>query len=332
MTLDLPLIWAGIIAFGVIMYVVMDGFDLGVGILFPFAADEDERDTMMNTVAPIWDGNETWLVLGGAGLFGAFPLAYAVVLPALYLPLLVMLVALIFRGVAFEFRFKTTRGKRLWGLSFQVGSTLAAFAQGVVLGAYVRGIAVEEQAFSGGAFDWLSAFSLFTGAALVCGYAALGAGWLILKTEGALQERAYGWMRGLTGLVVAAIAAASLWTPLMDEGIAARWFTWPNIAWLSPVPILVAVLAVLLMRAVAKRQERRPFLLTLGLFLLSYAGLAISLWPTAIPPGVTIWEAAAPPESQGFLLVGFAILIPIILTYTGYTYWVFRGKVRGGYH
>ena len=332
-SVDLSVAWAGIIAFGVIMYVVLDGFDLGIGILFPFARSDHERDVMMNSVAPVWDGNETWLVLGGAALFGAFPVAYAVLLPAFYLPILVMLIALIFRGVAFEFRFKSQRNRRWWDFSFAAGSLLAALMQGVILGAFIHGVPVAERQYAGTPLDWLTPFAAFTGVSVVVGYAMLGAGWLVMKTDAALQEWVRALMRPLSYVLLLAIAIVSLWTPLLDDTIAVRWFRWPNIFYLAPVPLLVAAVAVRLRHAVQREEERMPFLMTLLLFLLSYGGLAISLWPHIIPPDVTIWQAAAPRSSQIFLLAGTAVLIPIILGYTGYSYWVFRGKVGDeGYH
>lgn len=330
MGLDLPLLWAGIIALGVIMYVVLDGFDLGIGILFPFFPKKEDRDVMMNSVAPVWDGNETWMILGGAGLLGAFPLAYSVLLSALYLPLILMLVALIFRGVAFEFRFKAEGKHRWWDRAFIFGSTLATFMQGMALGAFIDGIAIEGRDYAGGPFDWLTPFTVFVGVALVLGYALLGAGWLILKSEGELQERVWNLYTPLLVLVLLCVVAISLWTPLADPRIGERWFGWPNTLFLLPVPALVALIAYGLVQAVRKRQEGRPFLLTLALFVLSYLGLAISLWPNIIPPDVTIWDAASPPESQGFMLVGILILLPVVLGYTAYSYWVFRGKVRAG--
>lgn len=330
----LTIIWTGIIAFGVFMYVLMDGFDLGIGILFPFAADEDSRDVMMNTVAPVWDFNETWLILGGAGLFAAFPLAYAVILPALYLPILAMLIALIFRGVAFEFRFKARTSRYLWNWSFFGGSLLATFSQGVILGAFIEGIRVEGRDFVGGPLDWLSPFSLTTGAALCVGYALLGSTWLLWRTSGDIQDWAFRLARPLMLGLVGFIVVISIWTPLQHDAIAQRWFSMPNILILSPVPVLTAALAFGLWRAVLSRNEVQPFLMSMGLFLLSYLGLAISLWPLLIPPNITIWQAASPPETQIFLLVGMAFLIPTILIYTVYSYWVFRGKVEkgGGYH
>jgi cytochrome d ubiquinol oxidase subunit II len=334
MTVDLPLVWGGLIALAVLMYVIMDGFDLGLGILFPFFRNERQRDVMMNSVAPVWDGNETWLVLGGGGLYAVFPLAYSVLLTAFYAPLIAMLLALIFRGVAFEFRFRDRAHKPIWDLSFAAGSILATFCQGVVLGAFIQGIEIEGRSYAGGWFDWLTPFSLLCGLALMLGYALLGAAWLVMKTADDLQARAYALMRPLAVAVLAAIAVVSLWTPLLNDDIARRWFSWPNIAFLSPVPILVGVTALALWRAIVLRREYQPFLLALVLFILSYGGLGISLFPHIVPPEVTIWDAAAPLESLAFLLVGAVVLLPIILGYTGYAYWVFRGKVRPdeGYH
>lgn len=331
MGVDLPLLWAAIIAVGVIMYVVLDGFDLGIGILFPLFREKEDRDAMMNSVAPVWDGNETWMILGGAGLLGAFPLAYSVLLSALYLPLIVMLLALIFRGVAFEFRFKAEAEHRWWDRAFAGGSLVATLMQGMALGRFVEGIAIEGRDFAGGPLDWLSPFSIFVGLSLVLGYALLGAGWLVMKTEGILQEKVWELIQPLLYLVLACVAAISLWTPLTDPNIAQRWFSFPETLYLLPVPLLVALIAAGLVMAVRRRREHRPFFLTLALFLLSYLGLAISLWPNIIPPHVTIWEAASPAESQGFMLIGTLVLLPVVIGYSAYSYWIFRGKVRGGY-
>lgn len=335
MGIDLSLIWAVIIAFGVMMYVVMDGFDLGLGILFPFVKSEGERDVMMNTVAPVWDGNETWLVLGGAALFGAFPLAYAVVLSALYLPLVFMLLGLIFRGVAFEFRFKAKAHKRhLWDKAFIGGSLTATFFQGVALGAYIDGFEVVDRVYVGGALDWLTPFSLFCGLALIAAYALLGCTWLIMKTEGRLQQQMHDLARPLVFVVLAVTGMVSLWTPLAHAEIATRWFSLPNLFWFIPVPLLVLLCTWALLRAVANNAHYSPFLLTLALIFLGYSGLGISLWPNIIPPSISIWQAASPPQSQGFILVGALFIIPFILMYTAWSYYVFRGKVReeDGYH
>ena len=334
MELDLPFIWAGLIAFAVLAYVILDGFDLGVGILFPYVHGEADRDQMMNSVAPVWDGNETWLVLGGGGLFAVFPLAYAVIMPALYAPIIAMLLALIFRGVAFEYRWRTVRGKFLWDWAFAGGSTVAAFAQGVALGALVQGIPVANRAYAGGWWDWLTPFSLLTGVALVVGYALLGATWLVYKTEGELQREAYrfAWLGAVGTLLL--IGAVSLWTPFLNPAFMARWLSWPQLLYTAPVPLLVAGAALVLFRGLARHDELSPFLAAQALFVLSYVGLGISFYPFIVPVSVTIWEAAAPDNSLGFLLVGAAVLVPLILLYTTYSYWVFRGKVNaaGGYH
>lgn len=335
MGIDLPLVWAVIIGFGLMMYVVMDGFDLGIGLLFPFLRSREERDTMVNTVAPVWDGNETWLVFGGAGLMAAFPLAYAVILSALYLPLLLMLAGLIWRGVAFEFRFKADEHHRwFWDHAFAWGSYVATFFQGVALGAFIDGFEVTDGGYAGGALDWLTPFSLFCGAALLAAYGMLGIAWLVIKTEGELQRRMIALARPGTLLLLGMIAAVSVFTPLVHPAVAARWFSLPNFFFFLPVPILVGLFALLLLRSLRGDPHFAPFALTLGLLFLGYSGLAISLWPNIIPPDVSIWEAAAPPQSMGFALVGALFIIPFILVYTAWSYWVFRGKVKAGegYH
>ncbi|MGE0768359.1 MAG: cytochrome d ubiquinol oxidase subunit II [Hyphomicrobiaceae bacterium] len=334
MVLDLAFIWALLIAFSVFAYVVLDGFDLGIGILFPWIDGERERDTAMNSVAPVWDGNETWLVLGGGGLLAVFPLAYAIILPALYAPVTAMLLGLILRGVAFEFRFKSENNKAVWDAAFFGGSLLAGLSQGIMLGALVQGIAVENRAYAGGWFDWCTPFSVMTAVALVIGYALLGACWLIMKTEGELQQIAFGFARRLAVTLLVAIGVVSFWTPFLEAQYFARWLSWPSILYSVPVPLLTLLAAWRLITSLTEGREREPFLATLGLFLLCYIGLGISLYPNIVPPGVSIWAAAAPDVSLSFLLVGAIVLVPIILAYTAYAYWVFRGKVDpdGGYH
>ncbi|MFO1325388.1 MAG: cytochrome d ubiquinol oxidase subunit II [Burkholderiales bacterium] len=335
MGIDLPLLWAIIIAFGVMMYVVMDGFDLGIGLLYPFLPDRGDRDVMMNTVAPVWDGNETWLVLGGAGLLAAFPLAYSVILSAFYLPLIFMLLGLIFRGVAFEFRFKAgDAGRHWWDKAFIGGSLTATFFQGVTLGGFIDGVPIVNRAYAGGALDWLTPFSLFCGAGLVVAYALMGCTWLIMKTGDALQRRMIALARPLTLALLAVIGVISLWTPLAHPAIAQRWFTFPNVAWFAPVPALVAFAAWQLLSRLRGAPHAAPFVLTLFLVFLGYSGLGISLWPHIVPPSLTFWDAAAPPQSQGFALVGALLIVPMILMYTAWGYYVFRGKVDGthGYH
>lgn len=335
MGIDLALIWAVIILFGIFMYVVLDGFDLGIGILYPFITDKDERDIMMNTVAPVWDGNETWLVLGGAGLLAAFPLAYSVILSAFMLPLIFMLLGLIFRGVAFEFRFKASdKVRHWWDKGFIGGSLVATFCQGAVLGTYIHGLDVVDGTYVGGAFGWFTPFSVFTGLGLIAAYALLGCTWLLMKTDGRLHDHMRSLVRPLTFILLAVIAVISLWTPLTHSDIAQRWFSVPNILWFAPVPVLVLLVAWRLLKVMDQQPHSEPFLLTLALIFLGYSGLGISVWPNIIPPNITIWDASGPAQSQGFALVGALLIIPLILMYTAWSYYVFRGKVVSGegYH
>ncbi|OJF98672.1 cytochrome d ubiquinol oxidase subunit II [Pararhizobium antarcticum] len=334
MAIDLPLIWAGIIAFAVLAYVILDGFDLGVGILFPFFPEKHDRDVMMNSVAPVWDGNETWLVLGGGGLMAVFPLAYATILPALYAPIIAMLLGLIFRGVAFEYRWRTKRGEFLWNWAFAGGSLLAGFSQGVALGALVQGIPVANRAYAGAWWDWLTPFSLATGLALVIGYGLLGATWLVMKTSGDLNEKARRIAFRACFATIAAMGVVSLWTPFLEPLYLERWFSFPTAVFSIIVPALVLGCFALLLSGIRNKRDVQPFLAALGLFVLGYAGIGISFYPFIVPPSVTIWDAASPDSSLAFLLVGALILVPIILIYTGYAYWVFRGKVdpEEGYH
>ena len=324
--LDLPLIWYALITTAIFLYVILDGFDLGVGILFPFAPSDKCRDRMMNSIAPFWDGNETWLVLGGGGLFAAFPLAYAVLMPALYIPIITMLLGLVFRRVAFEFRFKANSSKKLWDQAFHFGSLLATFSQGIVLGGFVQGVVVDGRNFNGGALDWLTAFSVVTGLALVCGYALLGSTWLIMKTEDDTQAWARKCAKYLLVFVAIFMGLVSLSMPFMNEGVKNLWFSWPNMLMLSPMPLLSAGMLVLLWRDIRAQREFRPFFLSQGLFLMNYIGLGISMWPWLVPFEITFRQAAAAPESQSLLLVGTVIMLPIILGYTGYLYYIFRGK------
>jgi cytochrome d ubiquinol oxidase subunit II len=330
----LPEVWACLIAFAILAYVLLDGFDLGVGILFATERRGEDRDLMVNSVAPVWDGNETWLVFGGGGLFAVFPLAYSLILPALYPAIIAMLLALVFRGVGFEFRFRaaTPRGRARWDAAFCVGSTVAAFCQGLVLGGLLQGIRVENRLYIGGWWDWLTGFTVLCGIAVVVGYALLGACWLIWRTDGALQFRCRGYARALAVAMIGFIVVVSLWTPMLHPTFMQRWFGWPGILLTSPVPILVALVAWGFWRGLVRQHHVTPLLCAQAWFVLCYAGLGISLWPLIVPPDITIWDAAAPPASQGFLLVGAVVLIPIILGYTGYAYWVFRGKVQPGAH
>ncbi len=335
MAWDLTTIWAGLLAFAVLAYVLLDGFDLGVGILFLFEHRRDERDVMVNSVAPVWDGNETWLVMGGGGLFAVFPLAYAVILPALYPTLVGMLLALVLRGVAFEFRFRSVSWGRLgWDIAFCGGSLTAALCQGLTLGGLLQGVKVANDAYAGGWWDWLTPFTVLCGVAVAIGYALLGACWLVWRTEGHMEELNRVYARRLGVATLAMIGAVSLWTPFLNPSFRDRWFGWPGIALTSPVPVLVALAAWGFWRALATRRHVWPLVYAEILFVLCFAGLGISFWPFIVPPSVTIWRAAAPPSSQAFLLVGALVMMPVVLLYTGYSYWIFRGKMRLGesYH
>lgn len=334
MVFDLAFIWAGLIAFAVLTYVVLDGFDLGIGILFPFARSEHDRDMMMNSVAPVWDGNETWLVLGGGGLFAVFPLAYAVIMPALYMPITLMLLGLVFRGVSFEYRWRTTRGKGIWDMAFFGGSVIAALCQGIALGALVQGIEVTGRAYSGGWFDWLTPFSILTGIGVVVGYALLGATWLVLKTENDIhvQMRKASWWLGATTL--AFIGVISIATPFQDPVYFERWFNLPGSLWTMSVPLLMMGLAWKFFTGLNDQKDLQPFLCALGFFVISFIGIGVSFYPMMVPPSLTIWQVAAPDSSLAFALVGALVLVPLILAYTAYAYWVFRGKMdpSEGYH
>ena len=335
MGIDLPIIWAIIIAFGLMMYVVMDGFDLGIGLLFPLVRERTDRDVMVNTIAPVWDGNETWLAFGGAALMAAFPLAYSLLLSALFIPLILMLAGLIWRGVAFEFRFKADEAhKPFWDKAFSAGSYLASVCQGLALGAFIDGIHVTGTSYGGGSFGWLSPFSVLTGIGVPVAYALLGCTWLIMKTDGTLQRQTIALARPIALSLFVVICIVSLWTPLAHPAIAARWFTLPNFIFFAPVPLLVLASTWGILRALRREPHAAPFLLSLVLIFLGYSGLAISLWPNIVPPGISIREAAGPAESLGFTLVGALLTIPVILTYTAWSYYVFRGKVRSGdgYH
>jgi cytochrome d ubiquinol oxidase subunit II len=326
-------IWTVILGLGVFIYVALDGFDLGVGMLHGLVQPA-QRETVMASIGPFWDGNETWLILGGVGLLAAFPVAFAIIIPAVYFPILVMLLALVFRGVAFEFRFKHAGLRRLWDAGFCGGSLMATFAQGVVLGSFIQGFKVDGRVFAGSSFDFATPFALLTGLALVFGYALLGAGWLVLKTDGALQA----WSRRAGRICLAAVCGCivivSVWTPLASAAIAHRWFGWPNTALLAPLPLASVAVALYAWHALGRDGAWQGFAASIALFALSFLGVAISLWPMIVPGHFTLWDAASPPSTQAFLLVGTLVLLPVILFYTGWSYWVFRGKVRPGevYH
>ena len=331
--MDLTVIWAFIIAFAVFAYVVMDGFDLGIGILFPTFEVGRERDRAMNSIAPVWDGNETWLVLGGGGLFAAFPLAYAVILPATYPLIIAMLLGLVFRGVAFEYRWRDPGHRRLWDAAFTGGSLVAAMSQGMTLGALLQGIEVSGRAYAGSWFDWLTPYTLLCGLGVVAGYALLGSTWLVWKLDGEGQAHARKLaLRSATATLVL-MGAVSLYNIFLNVDYADRWLTAPEIYFAAPVPVLTAIIALSMIQAIRKERHSKPFWLSIALFFFGMAGLGVTMWPYVVPPGVTIWDAAAPERSQIFMLVGVAITMPLIIAYTAWAYWVFRGKVTDdGYH
>lgn len=324
----LPLIWMLFLVAAIGFYVLLDGFSLGVGILFPFA-EPKHRATMMGSVSPVWDGNQTWLIGGGSALLTGFPKAFHLLCAALYLPLMFMLIALVFRGVAFEFYGKA-KDKRLWTAAFIGGSTLVAFCQGLILGSYVLGFEYDGRRLVFGAWDFISPFSLLTGVGVVLAYALLGACWLILKTEGELRDWSIERARRLLPLVVLMVGLVSVWTPLAVPAISERWFAMPNLILLSPIPIWTLVMAFVLYRVLKTppKQDGLPFITCIGLYLLTLIGLGISLWPHIVPRAFTLWDVAAPPESLLFAMVGVLLIVPVVLVYTAHSYYVFRGKVR----
>jgi cytochrome bd ubiquinol oxidase subunit II len=341
MHLDLPLIWAALIALAVLLYVMLDGFDLGVGILFPFARSPAERDTMMGAIAPYWDGNETWLVLGGGGLFAAFPGAYAILMPALYLPVVGMLLALVLRGVAFEFRLHgRTHGKTLWSFAFGFGSLVATLAQGLILGGFIQGVRVRADAFAGGPLDWATPYSALVALGLVAGYALLGAGWLMVKTSDDLHGHARRWTAIAAALVAVLLAAVSVATLLVHQGVAARWGVaggHVDLSVLGPllsIPLLGAAGLGVVVLGLRRGSHVWPFVGALIVFLSGYLGLGASFFPNIVPYQVTFRAAANADNALGLLLIGVGGMLPVILGYTAFVYWVFRGKATAGapYH
>jgi cytochrome d ubiquinol oxidase subunit II len=324
--IDLPAALGSIIVLAIGIYVVLDGFDLGIGILFPFAPSDSCKDVMINSIAPFWDGNETWLVLGGGGLFAAFPLAFAIICPAVYLPIIIMLIALVLRGVAFEFRFKAQRIKKLWDLCFHFGSLFATFMQGMILGTLVQGIEVHNNVFAGDAYAWVSGFTVMTGFALVCGYTLLGATWLVMKTDDITQT----WARKSAAYIILHVLLFMLivciWTPQLDQRIFDAWFSLPNILYLAWIPIATIIVALRLIFSINTSHDREPFILSLLLFLLGFIGLIVGTWPYIVPRSITFAQAAAAESSQSLILLAMIIILPIVLFNTGYNYYVFRGK------
>ena len=333
-TIDLPLIWAAILSLAVFIYVVLDGFALGIGILFPYLENDTQRDVAMNTVAPVWDGNETWLILGGGGLFAAFPLAYAIVMPALYAPFIVMMLALVFRGVSFEYRWRDPDHRKWWDRSFHWGSIVATFMQGIVLGAFVQGIEVDGRAYGGGWWDWLTPFTVMCGFALLASYSLLGAAWLVMKTSDDLRDIAYRYSFRMALVTLGFAGLVSIWVPFQSPLVWDRWFTTPNFWYVAPIPALTLWTAGIIFSSIRRRRDYLLYPAVIMLNTLGFIGLGVGLAPYIVPHAVTIHEAAGPDVSLGFMLVGAGLLLPVILLYTGYSYYIFRGKVtaENGYH
>ncbi|MFG1464148.1 cytochrome d ubiquinol oxidase subunit II [Xanthobacter sp. DSM 24535] len=330
---DLPVLIAALVAFCVVVYVLADGFDLGVGILFLLAPREADRDLMMSSVEPVWDGNETWLVMGGTLLLATFPAGYYVLLPAFYLPVMFMLFALIFRGIAFEFRLQTVRFRWVWDLAFAGGSLLATLCQGFILGGLISGVTMSDGMFAGGTFDFLSMLGLICGIGLAGGYALLGAGWLIWKTDGPTQVFAREVAHAALILTGAMMLLVSAWSAWSVPEVAMRWFAWPGIAFLAPVPVVTAAVLFTIWRRLWTGRDAETFVLAILVFLLGFAGLVVSLFPYVVPRHVTIWDGIADTSTVIFAATGVVIVLPIVLAYQAHAYWVFRGKVRhvGGY-
>lgn len=334
----LPVAYAVIMAFIILMYVILDGFDLGIGILFAVEHDKTNRDVMVNSIAPVWDGNETWLVLGGSTLYGAFPLAYAVILPAVYPLIILMLMGLIFRGAAFEFRFRahTEKLRGLWDKAFFGGSLVAAFCQGAILGGLMHGTPVLNRAYAGGVFSWLTPFAIFCGFAVVVGYAMLGATWIIWRASGTLQQDMRRYARNLGAAMIVIFGIVGIWSPLSDASYFHRWFDWPRIFPTAVAPLSVLFLAYIFFKHLRSSQlanhDKIPFLCGLGFFVVSFGGLGYSIFPMIIPPTINIWQAAAPSTSLEFLLPGLLVMIPIIIAYNIFAYYIFRGKIEPGSH
>lgn len=323
------LTWAVLLSFIILVYILLDGFDLGIGILFPWIKGDDARDITMSSIAYTWDGNGTWLVFGAAGLYGAFPVAYGILLPVLYMPIMLMVTALIFRGLAFEFRFKAETSKPFWDTAFALGSMVASLMQGMILGSFIQGYGTDIPS-TPKLYPWITPFSVLTGIAVVLGYALLGANWLIMKTEGSLQKQMFHTAKWLLSLMTGALCLICVWVLLLQLRILDRWIIYRHLLW--PVPVLTAIAVLYQFYCLNQKYETVPFFLTVALFILSYVGFAVSVWPYAIPYSVPFWEAAAPSSSLKFSLVGTAIIIPILLAYTAYSHYVFRGKVTRTIH
>jgi cytochrome bd ubiquinol oxidase subunit II len=316
-----------IIALGVLLYVLMDGWDLGVGILFLIAAREQERDEMMESIAPFWDGNETWLVFGGVTLFAAFPAVYALTLQTLYLPVMVMLFALVFRGISFEFRAHSKDSRRFWNWTFALGSLIAAFAQGMILGKLVQGVQLQHGPY--GQTFTISLFPLLCGIATVAGYALLGSAWLIYKTDGTTQTFGREVSRAAWLLTMSSFTVACIWTPLSVAEVARRWFTLPGSLFFIALAVALVAASVGFQRSIwNSRNDARPLQLAVVMTLLAFAGFGGTIWPYIVPYRISIVEGAGDLASIKFALVGIVVVLPVVLTYQFYAYRVFRGEAH----
>lgn len=324
--MSLSYIWAAILVFGIMMYIIFDGFDLGVGILFPMLRNAEEQEIALSTILPVWDGNETWLVFGGALLYGAFPIVYSTLLPVLYAPLMIMLFSLVFRGVSFEFHFKAKRSRPFWNLCLYIGSFTAAFMQGVILGTFFQGF---PQGLSSLAFDpyqWLTPFSFFTGLGVIVGYAYLGSAWLIGKTLGDLQKRMFSVALVLLITLAVFLVIGSVWASSLIPSLVDKWLEISKY-WFISLPLIAVLAFSIALVALKRRYEHTPFYCGIILFITTYLGFILSLHPYIIPRVLTIEQAASDASTLKFILVGVVILLPVLLFYTGYSYYVFKGKV-----
>ncbi|CCK74477.1 Cytochrome d ubiquinol oxidase, subunit II [Oleispira antarctica RB-8] len=331
--MDIALVYLLLIGFGVLVYVLLDGFSLGVGILSPLLKNSDNKAIAMKSLSHIWDSNQTWLVFGGVVLFVAFPVVYSFVLSNLYLPIILMLVALIFRGIAFEFRFKSDRSQGFWDLSFAFGSIIATFCQGIILGALVGDMSSTKTLAD--PVDWLTPFSITTGFALLSGYGLLGACWLVRKTEASLQVVAKKLAQKLLFIMLAFFAVVSIWMLIDQPAVAERWLNFPGSLALLPLPLLSLFFAYRLWFILRERTEPglKPLAYAMGLFAAAFGGLVAGIFPYIIPGRLTIWEAIAPDKTVYFTLVGILIFIPVVIAYNIYAYRTFSGKtsMKDGY-
>ena len=323
----LALAWCGIIAFGIIMYVLLGGFDLGIGIMSIFFRKEEERDLLISTILPVWDGNQTWLVFGGAALYGAFPLAFSEILPIMYIPILLMVISLLFRGIAFEFRLKAIKTKPLWDYCFFIGSIFAVIAQGLILGTFVQGFTIQPTSELSNFHEWLNPFGIGCALGLISGYSLLGANYLIIKTTGNLQEKCFSISSKMQYIILLGFIMVSVWSPFLDPAIMERWLNLKNMPFLAILPFITLILFFLHRYAIKNKLEHAPFWCVIGMFLMCYIGFIISIYPYIVPRKITYLEAAADRSSLLFMLIGACIMLPPLLYYTYHSYKIFSGKV-----